>query len=108
MYEISAKDEEMTRLVWDAERKVFVFGNSNGEVVTADVSTKRTVATEDGISCLAVAPNGKKCAIAVDTEVTERFFPSSNDVIRDSRISLTQRKELCVSHMEYNRYGDHL
>jgi len=85
-----------------------VFGNAMGEIVPASDAHTRVTSTEAGITCIAVNPSGNKCAIAMDNEVTEKHFPASADSVRDSRTGQAPRKELCVSHMEYDHDGSHL
>ena len=108
MYSITPSDNQATRLAYDAQRQVYVYGNADGEVVNAAAPSERVTTSEAGITCIAVNPTGDKCAIALDCEVQERHFPASGDSIPESRAGQAPRKELCVSHMEYDHDGTHL
>jgi hypothetical protein len=108
MYSITSSDDQATRLAWDAQRQVFVYGNAEGEVVNASAPSERVTTSDAGITCIAVNPAGDKCAIALDSEVRERLFPASGDSFPESRTAQAPRKELCVSHMEYDHDGTHL
>jgi hypothetical protein len=108
MYSITSSDESATRLAYDAQRQVYVYGNAEGEVVNASVPSERVTTSDAGITCMAVNPTGDKCAIALDSEVQERLFPASGDSLPESRTREAPRKELCVSHMEYDHDGTHL
>jgi len=44
----------------------------------------------------------------MEGELSERHFPEARDSIQGSRTAQASRKELCITHMEYDHDGSHL
>ena len=108
MYSIESKDESMTRLSWDSSRKVYIYGNGNGEAVSADLINNRTTFGGEGgnISCLAMNTRGNHCAYAVEDSLLECEYPSL-EKLDSSHVNGTS-KALSFTHLQYDSDGTHL